>query len=145
LIVDEHGRPALVGPPHVSFNVSHSGSLGLIAVADGRRRLGVDIEQIRFDVDVASLAAAYLHPTEARAIGDHRDAFFRCWTLKEAVVKALGRGLPYGLDTWRVDPNISGPQMVDGVKGMCVTGLAVDAGYAAALAFDGRPDVTWAT
>ena len=136
LDVDERGRPWLEG---VSFSVSHSGSLGLIAIAEGDRRIGVDVEQVRHDTDVRALAARFFHPEEAEAIGDRRDAFFRCWTRKEAVVKALGLGLAHPLGSFVVDFDADGPRPVRGVEGLVVDGLAIDDGYAAALAWaDGQ-------
>jgi phosphopantetheinyl transferase len=132
--VDDHGRPWAEG---VSFNVSHSGAIGLIAVAEAGRRVGIDIQQVRESTDFRALAARFFHPGEAAAIGDRRDAFFRCWTRKEAVVKALGLGLHHPLTSFVVDVDAEGPQPVEGVPGLWVTGLDVEAGYAAALAADG--------
>lgn len=130
--VDDRGRPWLEG---VSFSVSHSGSLGLIAIAEGVRPVGVDVERIRSDTDFRALAARFLHPDEAAAIGDDRDAFFRCWTRKEAVVKALGLGLAHPLDSFAVDFDADRPTPVRGVPGMSVKGLAMPEGYAGALAW----------
>jgi 4'-phosphopantetheinyl transferase len=130
---DERGRPWAEG---VSFNVSHSGSLGLIAIAEGAHRIGVDVEQVRPGPDVRALAGRFFHPEEAAAVGDDRAAFFRCWTRKEAVVKALGLGLAHPLKSFVVDVHAAGPRPVRGVDGLFVTGLAVDDGYVAALAAD---------
>lgn len=130
---DEHRRPCVEG---VAFSVSHSGALGLIAVADAGRRVGVDVEQVRPRTDFAALAARFFHPDEVAAIGERRDAFFRCWTRKEAVVKALGLGLAHPLESFAVDPDAEGPQPVRGVDGLWVAELAIDEGYVAALATD---------
>ena len=136
LNVDERGRPWL---PGVSFSVSHSGSLGLIAIAEGERRIGVDVERLRLDTDFRALAERFFHPEEAAAIGDDRAAFFRCWTRKEAVVKALGLGLAHPLDSFVVDFDAPGARPVRGVPGLSVRGLEVPEGYAAALAWaDGQ-------
>ena len=144
LTLSEHGRPG-VGGGRVSFNVSHSGDIGLIAVADGDRRVGVDVEQVRSETDFRALAERFFHPDEARAIGDRRDAFFRCWTRKEAVVKAIGQGLSHPLDTFVVDVDGAGARPVAGVPGMAVTGLEIDPGYAAGLAADGPLEYAWAS
>lgn len=143
LAVDGYGRPSVDGP--VSFNVSHSGALGLIAVADGERRVGIDVEQVRPETDFRSLAARFFHPEEAAAIGDRRDAFFRCWTRKEAVVKALGHGLSHPLDGFVVEVDAEGPRAVGGLPGLSVTGLEIDRGYAAGLAADGELEYAWAS
>jgi 4'-phosphopantetheinyl transferase len=138
LHVDDRGRPWLEG---VSFSVSHSGELGLIAIAEPGRRIGVDVEQLRPDRDVRALAERFFHPEEAAGIGDDRAAFYRCWTRKEAVVKALGLGLAHPLDSFVVDFEVPGPRPVRGVPGMSVKGLAVPEGYAAALAWSDGQEV----
>lgn len=83
-------------PNPISFNVSHSGSHGLIAVAP-HGRLGVDVEERISRDDLGSLTDAVLGPSEerefARLCGKRRTHFFfRMWTLKEALIKALGVG-----------------------------------------------------
>ena len=83
-------------PNPISFNVSHSGSHGLIAVAS-YGRLGVDIEERISRDDLTSLTDAVLGPNEEREFallrGNRRTHFFfRMWTLKEALIKALGVG-----------------------------------------------------
>ena len=95
-----HGKPfALVdqSPAYFSFNVSHSGDHGLIAFAqDGR--LGVDIEERtrRRDFDRLIDAAFGLNEQAdlklERARGEVH-LFFKLWTIKEALIKALGTGL----------------------------------------------------
>jgi 4'-phosphopantetheinyl transferase len=137
-----HGRPSVAGG-RVSFNVSHSGEVGLIAVADGERRIGVDVEQVRTTTDIEALAERFFHPEEAAAIAGRRDAFFRCWTKKEAVVKAIGQGLSHPLETFVVDVDDDAPAPVAGVEGLTVAGLPVDVGYTAALAADGELEYAW--
>lgn len=83
-------------PNPISFNVSHGGSHGLIAVAP-RGRLGVDIEERISRDDLSNLTHAVLGPSEEREFsllcGNRRiHFFFRMWTLKEALIKALGVG-----------------------------------------------------
>ena len=95
----EHGKPSAVvrgQPASVSFNVSHSGRHGLIALA-GRGRLGVDVEprSARRNLDV--LIGETLTPAEQSRLASvgatrRRQLFFRLWTMKEALVKALGTG-----------------------------------------------------
>ncbi len=99
-----HGKPALPAP--WSFNLSHSGGYALLAVAHGGE-LGVDIEQMRADIDAAAISARYFHPAERAALAAlaadaRREAFFRCWTRKEAYLKAVGVGLAGGLAQCRV-------------------------------------------
>ena len=94
-----HGKPfALVEgrPAPVSFNVSHSGDHGLIAIAP-RGRLGVDVEERRTRHDLDGPIAEVLDPSEraelATASGERKvHLFFFFWTIKEALIKALGTG-----------------------------------------------------
>jgi len=104
LVDGEFGRPAL-DPAHdttLGFNWSHSGDHALIVV--GRHFTpGIDIEQQRDRSRALDIAGHYFckdelavlasTPAEARSA-----AFLELWTAKEAVLKALGRGIAFGLD-----------------------------------------------
>lgn len=106
-----HGKPAArVGgsPASISFNVSHSGRHGLIALAE-RGRLGVDVEPrgTRRDLDV--LITEALTPAEKSRIADvgpnrRRQLFFRLWTMKEALIKALGKGFSLHISELEIPP-----------------------------------------
>lgn len=96
-----HGRPELAGPPGappLDFNISHTTGLAVCAVTVGAA-VGADVEDLERDVDVARLADRVLAPPEAGALATAADderrrrAFFECWTLKEAYLKARGTGL----------------------------------------------------
>ena len=106
-----HGKPfALVDgiPAEVGFNVSHSGTHGLIAITE-RGRLGVDVEEGSVPYNVERLGESVFAPEEradiAKACGQQKiDLFLTIWTAKEALLKALGTGLsddPSGLETPR--------------------------------------------
>src|ERR1043166_8422167 len=95
----EFGKPFLPSPGEawLHFNISHALGYALVAV---RRELsvGVDIEKVYHDFDWESLAYNFFAPAERAALArrpgaDCRRAFFACWTRKEALVKAIGRGL----------------------------------------------------
>ncbi len=104
----QYGKPfALVQgiPASVSFNVTHSGNHGLIAFAP-TGRLGVDIEERVSRRDLDRLITTVLGPAEqaelALARGYHKlHVFFSLWTMKEALIKALGRG--FSLDPSRFE------------------------------------------
>lgn len=94
------GKPFLQSPHTVEslqFNLSHSNGRFVIALCEGRR-VGVDIERIRYEMDWLVVARRYYSsdelsyllsiPEEQRA-----SAFFRMWTCKEAFLKATGQGL----------------------------------------------------
>ena len=110
-----YGKPfAMIddAPAPVSFNVSHSGRHGLIGFApDGR--LGVDVEEIvhREDDYVASVAAWAFTPSERDALASAHgpgkmELFFRLWTIKEALMKAVGMGLSFDTSGLDVPPEL---------------------------------------
>lgn len=101
--LNEFGKPRLADHPGVHFSLSHSQDRALLAVSEGAE-VGADLEMMR-PVEHLDLARRYFHPDEVAAIerhGDPRQAFFRIWTLKEAVVKAIGLGLSLPLDGFAV-------------------------------------------
>jgi len=88
------------------FSISHSGEQVWLAVCR-EGPVGVDVEAMRPLPEMAELAAR-LHPREqahilSEAADARAEAFYRCWTRKEAVLKALGRGLSLPLDSFAVD------------------------------------------
>lgn len=95
------GKPLLIEPVGLHFNLSHSQSVALIAISNGAE-IGVDVELLRPMPDAAALAADYFTAAEQRALAslpsEQRDrAFLVGWTRKEACLKAVGTGL--GIDT----------------------------------------------
>jgi 4'-phosphopantetheinyl transferase len=90
----------------LQFSVSHSGAR--IALAFARNaRIGIDIERIRAEADCDAIAARFFAPAERAALSslplaDRVDAFFACWTRKEAVLKAVGLGIAGGLSRLEV-------------------------------------------
>ena len=106
-----HGKPALIGED-LQFNASHSGALALIGVSQ-RRPIGVDIEQMRGNIEELRLARTFFRGDEhnflAGLAGARRlDAFYRIWTAKEAVLKAFGFGVTAYLKDFRVRLNPAG-------------------------------------
>ena len=102
-------KPVLVDQPdghELHFNVSHSHGLGLCAVTQGRK-LGVDLEKIRPDLINEQIPEHFFSPAEvaklrALPIALQKKAFFRCWTRKEAYLKAKGGGLSFELNQFEV-------------------------------------------
>jgi 4'-phosphopantetheinyl transferase len=98
------------GKPHVEdaprFSLSHAGPVALLALSD-TAEVGCDIERRNPDLADRGVAARFFAPAECRAldalVGEAWvEGFFNCWTRKEAVVKALGLGLSYPLDSFEV-------------------------------------------
>ena len=95
----EHGKPfAIVDgtPSTASFNVSHSGKHGLIALAP-RGQLGVDVEERVARRDIDGIGEMVFGPREQSALAELTGnakihLFFMLWTIKEALIKALGTG-----------------------------------------------------
>jgi 4'-phosphopantetheinyl transferase len=104
-----NGKPALAEEwrhRELSFNVSHSEDYALIGLTSGRA-IGVDIEQVRPMPDFAEITSGFFSESEMRAIEalpepDRLRGFFRCWTRKEAFMKATGDGMAIALDGFSV-------------------------------------------
>ena len=105
----EHGKPfARVdeNPVPISFNVSHSAPHGLIAFAP-QGRLGVDVEVRRPGRDFDGISTRVFGPEERAAVAaawgeDKRRLFYRLWTFKEALIKALGTGFTLSPSSFEV-------------------------------------------
>ncbi len=105
LTVRVGGKPELASSPPfppLCYNLSHSEEMAMVAVALDRE-VGVDIERLRPFLDIEEIVERYFAPGEQatwRELPDRErlDAFFRCWTRKEAYLKARGIGLSSGLD-----------------------------------------------
>lgn len=99
------GKPALDGGEGLCFNLSHSAQLGLIAIAGAD--VGVDLEKVRHLESLRGIAQRHFSRSECEALEalsepDLLLGFYRCWTRKEAYVKALGTGLTSALDVFDV-------------------------------------------
>lgn len=98
-VYGEHGKPDVADPSrHVHFNLSHSSGIAVIAVSADA--VGVDVEKEREMRDLEDVARRFFTPREAAALSgqsptDQRGLFFRCWTRKEAVIKAMGKSIAH--------------------------------------------------
>jgi len=152
-VANAHGKPALdpdsgVDAP-VRFNLAHSGSLVVFALARGRD-LGVDIERVRPEFGGEAIAERFFAPGEIamlRALpeSDRTLAFFHGWTRKEAYIKARGQGLALPLDEFEVaigparpaELLSTRPNPADAARWSLVE-LPAEAGYVAALCVQGH-------
>ena len=105
-IFNDFGKPALrTNPLNIHFNVSHSGNMIVIAIARGRE-CGIDIEKLDASRNVGELAAFYFHPHEHALLlhAPNETAqlkhFYALWTLKEAFIKAEGKGMAIAGDSF---------------------------------------------
>jgi 4'-phosphopantetheinyl transferase len=147
-----HGKPALAGESGgdaIRFNVSHSHGIALYAVTRGRE-VGVDLEHIRSNLAVAEIAERFFSRREVAMLRTllteaQREAFFRCWTRKEAYLKARGEGLSLSLDQIDVSLAPGEPDVVPGTQPdsseasrWSLQELTPAPGYVAALAVEGH-------
>ena len=145
-----YGKPALNGEHKNSplrFNMSHSHEVALFAFAEDRE-LGVDVEHIRADFASEEIARHYFSRREVETFNvipkqDQVEAFFRCWTRKEAYIKAIGKGLSQPLDKFDVTLAAEQPAALlwcseDDASRWSMYNLDVGGGYAGALAVEGQ-------
>jgi 4'-phosphopantetheinyl transferase len=150
---DLNGKPRLgnaYSASALNFNVSHSGELALIGFTKGCE-VGVDVEQVRDVVHLEQIARRFFHSTETEAVmaalpDARKETFLRCWTGKEAVLKAIGTGIIGSLAEFRIPPDESWQGWIEWPKRerendrwRCwLQRLSPCNGYVAAIAFVGR-------
>jgi 4'-phosphopantetheinyl transferase len=162
----DHGKPSLVptsGQKTLSFNLSHSDGLALYAITRDRG-IGIDLERVRPVAKVEQIAERFFSARENAVFRTlpaslKREAFFTCWTRKEAYIKARGEGLSLPLDQFDVSLVPGGPAVLLGTRGdpqkssgWSLRELMPDPGYVAALAVEGHdwhltcwqfPELAW--
>jgi 4'-phosphopantetheinyl transferase len=118
LVEGEHGRPELAPPWNgfLQFNWSHSVDRAVIAVARDVAP-GIDIERIRPRPRALRLAERFFHPEEIAVLHtldepQRERAFLQLWTGKEAVLKALGRGVAFGLHRLQLSVTSGSPSLL---------------------------------
>lgn len=138
------GKPFLADAPDFAFNLSHSHECALIAVG-GVAEIGVDVEWMRPDIDLPALARRFFAAAEVAELEglpetQRVEGFFRCWTRKEAFIKAVGQGLSCPLDRFRVTLTPGAPAALqeiawapDDVGQWTLANLEPGAGYAGAV------------
>jgi 4'-phosphopantetheinyl transferase len=147
-----HGRPTLRHHNVVNefcFNVSHSRGLALYGFTRNRQ-IGIDVEWIRSEMASEQIAERFFAPQEVatlRALASdiQLEAFFNCWTRKEAFIKAGGEGLSLPLDRFAVSLTPGNPAKILSIEGNAetaalwsLTEIRPGTGYVAALAVKGR-------
>jgi 4'-phosphopantetheinyl transferase len=106
---NQYGKPSLApefSSTPLNFNLSHSGSMALFAITRNME-IGVDVEHVRSSFDYEGIAKRFFSVNEVailRTIPTEKklEAFYNCWTRKEAYIKAHGRGLSLPLDGFDV-------------------------------------------
>lgn len=148
---NHYGKPVLDDPLNsgLTFNLSHSHGLALYAITRNRR-IGVDIERVRVDLDYEAIARSSFSVYENAALYSvprsmRHEAFFNCWTRKEAFIKAIGEGLSRPLDQFDVSLKPGEPATLlftrpdeAECRQWSVRHLAPACGYTGALAVEGQ-------
>lgn len=139
------GKPSLsaVHNSQICFSVSHSQGVGLFAFANGCE-VGVDVEQIKANFKGMEIASHFFSSEEIAALAKlppepATEAFFGCWTRKEAYVKARGQGLSIPLRSFTVRFEDSKQLLQDeeGAAWSCYA-LGPAAGFAGAVVAKGE-------
>jgi 4'-phosphopantetheinyl transferase len=146
-----NGKPGLKrqdGQPAIDFNLAHSGGTAIFAITQDRA-VGIDIESVKYEFPVESVAERFFSEAEVAALRRlpeqmKKIAFFKCWTRKEAFIKALGDGLSCPLSDFDVSLTPGEPARLLHVKWAseeasrwCMEDIDCIAGCAAAIVFSG--------
>lgn len=146
-----YGKPSLTresGGGDLCFNLSHADGLALYAVTRGRQ-LGIDLECVRAELADKQVAERFFSPREVAELRTFSgsmlpQAFFNCWTRKEAYIKARGEGLSVPLNQFDVSLAPGEPAALlssscdDQAFRWSLVALNPAAGYVAALAVEGH-------
>ncbi len=141
---NDYGKPLAQG---ISFNLSHTTRYAIYAFAR-EGQIGIDIEHLRPVQDFKGVAETIMSEKELARLFSlppeiQLEAFFYAWTRKEAIIKAIGRGLSFPLKSFSVEFSPLLPARVltnDLAKKWVLKDISVPQGWAAALAFD-QPDM----
>lgn len=108
----ENGRPYLFDSTDLWFSFS-SCRFGFLGAWSSTHAVGIDIEDPTKELEATELARQYFSAAEAEVVerlgGQERlQSFYRFWSLKEAALKSIGEGLPFGLDAFEfeLDPQL---------------------------------------
>ncbi len=120
---NSYGKPLLkkqVQSPPFNFNLSHSGGKVLYAFSRGIP-LGIDLEKMKPDIDFAAIAQRFFSHGEVSSLfslkkSDRVEAFYACWTRKEAFIKAMEMGLSLELDKFNVSLRPGEPARLISIK-----------------------------
>ena len=139
LAYNEHQKPylAMAAQQFLHFNLTHSKDQALLAVTRNYP-IGIDIEKIesKFNLDIAK---RYFSTTENQALAqlpaqEQVLAFFRLWSRKEAMVKAIGMGLSLPLSSFSVSPHDETEMITIGTQRWSLMPIPLYQDFAAAVA-----------
>ena len=141
-----YGKPSLADGESLQFNMSHSHEICLVAVTRDAA-VGIDVEHIRADFASDEIARRFFSRVEVETFNslvkeEQVAAFFRCWTRKEAYIKAIGKGLSQPLDGFDVTLAPADPAALlrpgdEDTATWSVSDIDVGPAYASALMVEG--------
>lgn len=110
-----HGKPAIAAPSRfgaLRFNLTHTGGL-VICIVSRAGEVGVDAEETSQTVDPSLVARHFLSRAQQAQLAtlparERLARFFEQWVLKEAYVKAIGKGLAYSPERLTIEQDESG-------------------------------------
>ncbi len=146
----EQGKPTLISSAadYLHFNLSHTGSIALVAVARDRR-VGIDVNDLNRTTDWKPIAKRSFSSTELSQLLklpeiDQRKVFHRIWTQKEAYTKAVGDGYSYGFQKFSVVVDTDGDAGLlhdennpQAAQAWNITAINAGSDQVAAMAYDG--------
>ena len=103
---DSYGKPYLVDNPNLQFSQSHCAQQFVLVFNQQRIPIGVDIEARQRSINLAGLAKRILTAAEMHVFtqaANPQAYLLKCWTIKEAVVKASGLGIRLNLNKLETD------------------------------------------
>ncbi len=103
----EYGRPYLANLPDYWFSFSSYG-FGFAGAWSSTHGIGIDLEDQTRDLETTELARQFFSASEARTLEEsgglvRLETFFQFWSLKEAALKSIGEGLPFGLKAFEFE------------------------------------------
>ena len=116
---NQYGKPVLArdfSSHLLNFNLSHSGSMVLYAITRNME-IGIDVERVGSNFEYEEIAKRFFSVNEVAALRTiptekKLEAFYNCWTRKEAYIKAQGKGLSLPLDSFDVSLAPGDPPML---------------------------------
>jgi len=140
------GKPFLPSNRDIEFNLSHAHRLAVLAIA--RTRVGIDIEHLRSLADAEWIAERFFsHHERIQLQGLRADeklvAFYRCWTRKEAFLKATGKGLSLPLNSFSVSTGLDEAELIHAELGEYepalwkIANISTPHNYVGAVAIEG--------
>lgn len=123
IVESENGKP-FTSDMDLPFSLSRTKNLFAFVIGRSNQFLGIDIEQIKREIDVTNISRNYFSINEQQLIllcdktSDQNRTFFEIWTRKEALLKAIGIG---------INTELSEVQVMEGGNNIDIAGVQINA------------------